>query len=165
MSTHQASLPIAGVRKLRNKETVRSSEPMPPCPRGGCRGRLTPYPTAQSSYDCVTGLDYLRCAKCGHQGMRVPNGLHLVLRGPDEYVLHYPPMLTSLTIAVSPAILARFSWHKLTQTQIITFMAEWLLLTGRANGIVRFTEETVALDDCYDYFCRHIVRERCAETA
>ena len=157
MIAHQASVPLGGMKKSRDKRVERTSEPMPPCPRGGCRGRLSPYPTVNGSYDCVTGLDHLRCGTCGHSGMRVPNGLHLVFSGPDEYVFHYPPSLASLTVAISPAILARFTGHSRTHTQIITFMAEWLLLTGRANGIVRFTEEKVALSDCYNYFRRHFI--------
>jgi hypothetical protein len=96
--------------------------------------------------------------------MRVPNGLHLVFSGADEYVFHYPPSLASLTIAVSPAILARFIGHSLTPEQIITFMAEWLLLTGSTSGIVRFAEETAALSDCYHYFLCHRIHERRAES-
>ena len=155
----------ASVKKSRDKGVKRSSEPKLPCPNGGCRGRLSPYLTVHGGYDCVRGLDHLRCETCGHRGMRVPDGLHLVFRGPDEYVFHYPPSLTNLTIVVSPAILARFTGHTLSHTQIITFMAEWLLLTGRANGIVRFAKETVALSDCYDYFLRHLVHDGCGETA
>jgi hypothetical protein len=97
--------------------------------------------------------------------MRVLNGLHLVFRGLDEYVFHYPPLLASLTIAVSPAILTRFTEHGFDEEFILGFMANWILLTGRTNGIVRFAVEQAALEDCYAYFCRHVVQERQAPTA
>jgi hypothetical protein len=108
----------------------------------------------------VTGLDHLECELCGHHGMRAPNGVHLVFRGPDEYVFQYPPSLATLTIAVSPAILARFTQKSFTETQVVTFMAEWLLLTGRSNGTVRFAHEPVGLEDCYDFFQRHVAHTR-----
>lgn len=97
--------------------------------------------------------------------MRVPNGLHLVFRGPDEYVFQYLPSLTSLSIAVSPAILARFTNATFTEAEIISFMAEWVLLTGRASGVIRFAVETIALEDCYEYLRRHLVHARCDDTA
>ena len=127
---------------------------MPACPTLGCRGVLRSYPSAQASYDAVTGLDHLICDRCGHHGMRAPNGVHLVFQGSDEYVFHYPPALTSLIISISPSLLAPFTWHGFTPAQAVTFMAEWLLLTGRADGHVRFREEKLAWDDCYDYFRR-----------
>lgn len=105
------------------------------------------------------------CVICGHHGMRVPNGLHLVFRGPDEYVFQYLPSLTSLSIAVSPAILARFTNATFTEAEIISFMAEWVLLTGRASGVIRFAVETIALEDCYEYLRRHLVHARCDDTA
>jgi hypothetical protein len=157
MTAHQASVSLNVVKKSRDKQVERSSKPMPLCPRSECRGRLSSYPPTLGSYDSVTGLNHLRCGICGHSGMRVPNGLHLVFSGPDEYVFHYPPALTSLTITVSPSLLGPFSWHGLTPPQAVIFMAEWLLLTGRASGIVRFAEEKVAWDDCYDYFRRYLI--------
>jgi hypothetical protein len=157
MIAHETSVSPGGVNKSRDNGVKRSSEPMPPCPRSECRGRLRPYPTTQGSYDSVTGLNHLRCGTCGHSGMRVPSGLHLVFSGPNEYVFHYPPALTSLIITVSPSLLAPFTWHGLTPSQAVTFMAEWLLLTGRASGIVRFAEEKLAWDDCYDYFRRGLI--------
>jgi hypothetical protein len=95
--------------------------------------------------------------------MRVPNGLHLVFRGSDEYVFHYPPSLASVTIAASPAIVARFTEHGFADSYILTFLAEWVLLTGRTTGTVQFGVEMAALEDCYAYFRRHIVQERSAQ--
>lgn len=60
---------------------------------------------------------------CGHHGLRVPNGLHLVFRGPGEYVFQYPPSLASLIIVVSAAILAQFTTHGYTPAQIVRSMA------------------------------------------
>lgn len=108
----------------------------------------------------MTALEHLRCGICGHHGMRVPNGLQLVFREPDEYVFHYTPSLASLTIAISPSFLALFTWHGLTPTQVVTFMAEWVLLTDRVDGTVRFATERVAFGDCYDYFRRYMLYER-----
>jgi hypothetical protein len=96
--------------------------------------------------------------------MRVPNGLLLVFSGLDQYVFHYPPALASLIITVSPSLLAPFTGHGLTPSQAVSFMAEWLLLTGRTSGIVRFTEEVAALSDCYDYFRDHRMHERRGES-
>ena len=165
MIPHQARRPTGVGRKSLDKPAVCSSESMPPCPRDGCCGTLSPYPTAQLSYDSVTGLDSLTCRTCGHDGMRVLNGLHLVFGGPNEYVFHYPPSLASLTVAASPAILVRFTEHGFTNESILQFMAKWVPLTGRTIGIVRFTAEKAALEDCYDYFRRHIVQNRSAHTA
>jgi hypothetical protein len=164
MIMHQARMLTGGVKKPRRKPAVRPSESMPPRPNGDCRGRLHTYPTVQTSYDSMTGLDHLRCEICGHLGMRVPNGLHFVFRGPDEYVFQYPPSLASLTIAVSPSFLTPFTCHGFSPIQVVTFMVKWMLLTGRVNGTVLFTDEKVALKDCYDYFLRHMVREGGAQT-
>ena len=129
------------------------------------RGTLRPYPTTQASYDSVTGLHHLRCGTCGHSGMRVQNGLYLVFSGPDEYVFHYPPALTSLTITVSTSLLGPFTRHGLTPSQAVTFMAQWILLTGRASGIVRFADERLAWDDCYNYFRRRLIATGRADMA
>ena len=131
--------------------------PLPSCPAPGCHGTLDYYPSAQSSYDAVTGLDHLVCGICRHHGMQAANGLHLVFHGSDEYVFHYPPSLDSLTITVSPSLLAPFTWHGLAPAQAAALMAEWLLLTGRANGIVRFTDEKLAWQDCYEYVRRSLI--------
>ena len=89
--------------------------------------------------------------------MQAANGLHLVFHGSNEYVFHYPPSLDSLTITVSPSLLAPFTWHGLAPAQAAALMAEWLLLTGRANGIVRFTDEKLAWQDCYEYVRRRLI--------
>jgi hypothetical protein len=135
------------------------------CPLTGCRGCLNPYPTRQSSYDAVTGLDHLVCPLCGHRGMRVPSGLHLIFRGPNEYVFQYPPSLATLTIAASQDALARFTQHSVAQAQALTFMATWVLLTGRATGLVRFAVGRAVFEDCYNYFRRCILHERRAQVA
>jgi hypothetical protein len=97
--------------------------------------------------------------------MRVQNGLHLVFSGPDEYVFHYPPSLASLTISASPATLAKFTGHGFAEEYILQFIAEWVLLTGRTTGVVRCAGEKAALEDCYDYFCRHIVQNMSRQPA
>ena len=97
--------------------------------------------------------------------MRVPNGLHLLFRGPDEYVFQYPPSLASLTVAASPAVLAQFTQHSVTQIQAATFMADWVLLTGRANGTIRFAVESAVFEDCFAYFRRYIVRQGRSQAA
>jgi hypothetical protein len=148
------------VRKSGSQPARNSDRRMPACPVSNCRGTLHPYPSTQASYDAVTGLDHLVCAICGHHGMRVPNGLHLVFQGSDEYVFHYPPALTSLIITVSHSLVEPFTWHGLTPAHAVTCMAEWLLCTGRANGVVRFAEEKLAWEDCYDYFRRGLIARR-----
>jgi hypothetical protein len=131
---------------------------LPACPASGCQGTLDYYPSAQSSYDAVTGLDHLVCGICGHHGMRrAANGLHLVFHGSDGYVFHYPPSLATLTITVSPSLLAPFTWHGLAPAQAVAHMADWLLLTGRAKGIIRFADEKLAWQDCYEYVRRSLI--------
>ena len=141
------------------------NERVKPCPVAGCHGTLNPYPTPRSSYDSVTGFGHLKCEACGHMGMQVPNGLYLVFRGSDEYVFHHAPSLASLTIVASSSLLAPFTWHGCTPAQVVAFMAEWVLLTGRTTGMVQFAKERAALQDCYEYFRRHIVHERHMQTA
>jgi hypothetical protein len=165
MMAHQTSVPLNGPTQSREKHAKRSTEPMPSCPRSECRGRLRPYPPTQGSYDSVTGLKHLRCETCGHNGMRASNGLHLIFSGGDDYVFHHPPAHTSLTITVSAPFLAPFTRHGLTPSQAVTFMAEWMLLTGRATGIVRFAEELCAWEDCYASFRRGVVATGQADIA
>jgi hypothetical protein len=123
-----------------------------------CTGTLSPYPSAQLSYDAVTGLDHLACGTCCHHGMRAQNGLHLVFRGSHKYVLYYPPSFASVTVKVSASLLGPFTWHGLTPSQAVICMGEWLLLTGRVSGIVDFAEERMAWEDCYDYVRRDLLR-------
>jgi hypothetical protein len=135
------------------------------CPVDGCRGKLSPYPSPQSSYDSVTGLNHIMCGTCGHEGMQVPNGLYLVFRGPDEYVFHHAPSLASLTIVASPSFLTPFTWHGFSRAQVVTFVAGWILLTGRSAGTVELALEPAALEDCYHYFCRQLVQGRGVQIA
>jgi hypothetical protein len=95
--------------------------------------------------------------------MRAANGLHLVFHGSGEYVFHYPPSLDTLTIILTPTLLAPFTWHGLTSEHAVAVIAEWLLLTGRASGIVRFADEKLAWDDCYEYVRRCLVPVRRGE--
>ena len=159
MKADQAKALAGGEQNTSDNPVGCLFERTPWCPLSGCGGKVHPYLTRQSSDDRMTGLDHLICALCGHQGMRVPSGLHLLFRGPDEYVFQYPPSLATLTIAASPSVLAQFTQHSVTQIQAATFMADWVLLTGRANGTIRFAVESAVFEDCSAYFRRYIGRE------
>jgi hypothetical protein len=88
--------------------------------------------------------------------MRAQNGLHLVLGTSGQYVLYYPPSFASMVVKISAPLLAPFTWHGLTPSQAVMCVAEWVLFTGRASGIITFDEEKIALADCYDYVRRAI---------
>jgi hypothetical protein len=94
------------------------------CPQYGCQGTLHPYPTAQSSYDFVTGLEHLRCSTCGHAGMRPRNGVQLICRDRDQHVFPYAPSLARLTIEVSPTVLRQFTRHNISEVPALTFIAD-----------------------------------------
>ena len=123
------------------------------CPKPDCKQLM--QPDLQGGYDRRTGLQSLRCTRCGHLGLKAPQGLQLLFTGPQEYVFSYGPSLSYLKVVLSTVALYLFRGEGLPPARMATCVAEWALLMGQACGTVRPSGDLV-LSSCYEY-CRRQV--------
>jgi len=119
------------------------------CPKDGCGQQMKPDP--HLGYDTETGLQRIRCLRCGHRGMRARDGLHLLFAGQHEYTFNYGPSPSHLKVVLSTAALNLFSVQGLTPVQLATYAAEWALVMGQVCGTVRLAGN-LTLSDCYGYY-------------
>ena len=125
------------------------------CPKAGCGQPMKFDPHV--GYDAGTGLQYMRCHRCGHCGMRAQDGLHLLFAGQHEYVFSYGLSPSHLKVVLSTAALNLFSVQGLTPVQLATYVAEWALVMGQVCGTVRLAGNLV-LSDCYRYYQQQALR-------
>lgn len=130
-----------------------SSERSPTCPRAECRGSLLIDPIGRTHHGRAPGLDSLVCTMCGHRGMKARPGLLLLAHDRDEYRFTYGPSLSTLTIILSRTVMHLFP-RDMSPVQLATYVAEWVLLTGREEGTIELAHEAVALSDCHEYLRR-----------
>jgi hypothetical protein len=88
--------------------------------------------------------------------MQPRNGIQRIYWDRDHHVFHYAPSLARLTVVVSATVLMQFTCHDIGELPALTFIAEWFLLTGRPSGVVQLDGDSVVVEDCYDYFVRHV---------
>lgn len=118
------------------------------CPKPDCKQLMKP--DAQAGYDRRTGLQSMRCCRCGHFGVKAQEGLRLLFTGQHEYVFNYGPSLSYLKVVLSTVALNLFRGQGLTPVQLATYVGEWALLMGQACGTVRPSGDLV-LSSCYEY--------------
>ena len=126
------------------------------CPKTDCGQLMGLDSHPGHDADMDMGLQHMRCDRCGHCGMRVRDGLHLLFAGQHEYVFTYGPSPSHLKVVLSAVALNQFRVHGLTPVQLATHVAEWALVMGQACGTVQLASDLV-LSDCYDYFRRRML--------
>lgn len=131
-----------------------SSDRTPTCPRSECQGILLFEPDNPTNHNRATGLDSLVCTLCGHQGMKARPGLLLLSHDHDQYRFSYGPSLSTLTIILSRKVTHLFPLGT-SPVQLATYIAEWVLLTGREEDTIELAHEVVALADCHEYLRRY----------
>lgn len=124
----------------------------PTCPRAECRGSLLFDPIDRTPHG-APGLDSLVCTMCGHRGMRARPGLLLLAHDGDEYCFTYGPSLSTVTIILSRTVMHLFP-RNMSPVQLASYVAEWVLLTGREEGTIELAREPVVLSDCHEYLHR-----------
>ncbi len=97
------------------------------CPIHKCDGSLK---DDASGYDSRTGLESLRCARCGHRGFRSREGVILLFRGGYEFKFSYGPSLQTVTVVLSSASVNLWSTHGVNEDHLAKIAAEWSLLCG-----------------------------------
>ena len=95
--------------ELRPETTSPYTQAMTLCPKADC-GRPMKR-DLNLGYDADTGLQRMRCDRCGHCGMKAQDGLRLLCAGQQEYVFSYGPSPSSLKVVLSPVALNLFSKH------------------------------------------------------
>jgi hypothetical protein len=128
--------------------TTLTEREMTLCPKPDCKQLMKP--DLQAGYDSRTGLQSMRCCRCGHFGAKAPQGLQLLFSGQHGYVFNYGPSLSYLKVVLSTVALNLFRGKGLTSIQLATYVAEWALLMGQACGTVRPPGDRV-LSSCYEY--------------
>ncbi len=121
------------------------------CPAPGCAQPMSVDP--RNGYDSRSGLQGVRCDRCGHRGMHARDGVQLLFAGHHEYVFTYGPSPSCLKVVLSAAVLNLFRTHAMTPVRLATHMAEWALLRGQVCGTVRPSGDLLQ-SGCYE-FCRH----------
>lgn len=129
------------------------------CPMPHCGGVLFPSP---GTFNCdpATGLSEWVCRTCWHQGKTSLRGLRVLDTDGQKYVFSYGPSSLTLAVLLSARSCSGFRRYKMSPAQIATYIAEWTLLTGRAEGTLDTSSETIAMVDCREYFEKCIVPNR-----
>ncbi|MCE3221904.1 MAG: hypothetical protein K0S58_84 [Nitrospira sp.] len=123
------------------------------CPRTECKQLMEPDPRV--GYDGRTGLQSMRCCRCGHFGLKALQGVQLLFAGKQAYVFGYGPSLSSLKVVLSTVALNLFRGQGVPPIQMATYVAEWALLMGQACGTVQPSGDLV-LSSCYEYCHRQV---------
>lgn len=127
------------------------------CPKLNCKDVMERDPRREP--EIPTGLEYLRCGRCGHCGLRARDGLRVLFNAEHEYLLGYGTSSSSLRVELSPVALDLFRAHGLTPIQLATYVAEWALIMGQVSGTVRLAGDHLALSGCYEYFRRQTLKD------
>jgi hypothetical protein len=97
------------------------------------------------------------CLHCGQRGVVSTNGVLVLFGFRHEFVVGYGTSLSTMTVKISESAVTLFSQHGLTPNQIAAYAAEWALLSGYTNGILRLSADQPALTDCYEHFRRSVL--------
>lgn len=134
-----------------------AEERMSLCPKPECTEVMRADPAKEIGPEI--GLEYLRCHRCGHRGMRARDGLRLLFTANHEYLLSYGPSPSFLRVELSANALSLFRAHGLTPAQLATYAAEWALLMGQTSGTVNVGGDSLVLSGCYEYFRRQALND------
>lgn len=84
--------------------------------------------------------------------MTAPLGVQLMFRGGQEYVFTSANSLITLRIILSSPAVGLFKSHDLGSDALAIQVAEWAILMGQSNGVVRLFLEDPAFSNFFLYF-------------
>lgn len=128
-----------------NAQTKNSSTPRSPIYTCGKPMTMT----SQTAHDRKGGLIHWKCLHCRHDSAV---GVQLMFRGGQEYVFTSANSLITLRIILSSPAVGLFKSHDLGSDALAIQVAEWAILMGQSNGVVRLFLEDPAFSNFFLYF-------------
>lgn len=124
----------------------------PMCPLALCHQQMRPATNRfNGGYDSKTGLRYFHCPTCGHTGMVAAGGVQLVFRLAHQYVLTFDPFLSTVTVVLSPRVIAMGQTYGLDAEELAKHAADWALLSGNNFDTLTLIPERQEYLDFTDY--------------
>lgn len=124
------------------------------CPSRACLRSMRPDPDARSD---EAPLQPVVCLHCGQRGIVATNGVLVLFGLRHEFLIGYGASLSTMRVKLSEAAVTLFGQHGLTPNQLAAYAAEWALLCGRTQGILRLSPDQPTLMDCYEHFRRSVL--------
>lgn len=126
----------------------------PLCPSRACLRSMRPDPDARSD---EAPLQPVVCLHCGQRGIVATNGVLVLFGFRHEFLIGYGAALSTMRVKLSESAVTLFGQHGLTPNQLAAYAAEWALLSGSTQGILRLSPDQPALMDCYEHFRRSVL--------